>query len=339
MDLKALLNMDMTTLGQLFRRGLDWWTGELAALVPAGWRARLGRRRLFVTIAGGRPAFGRFTAGRWQGETGPARGGQATFLVAEDAVLIGDFDYPAASAADLRRMIGFDLDRLAPLPAEDALFDIDTGPVSDGREGFRRVTLAVMRRQRLEADLALLATAGVRVQGAGIADGTGRLRFDFTRELGAAAPSRGGRAAMALRVALPVLLVANLGLLVLRDEFALASLREAVEGQRLQVDRIERLRRDVDREEARRRELLDLAARQAPLPVLDALTRALPDGAFATRLDWDGRQIRVAGQAPADLAVADLIAATGRFEAPKPSADAEGGAGHFDLSASARVLP
>lgn len=336
MELKALLNTDMTTLGRALKRGLDWWVGELSALVPAGWRARLLRPRLFVAIEGGAPVFYRSVAGTWRPVGQPGRAAaRAALVVPPEAVLVGDFDYPVPSPAELRRMLALDLDRLTPFSAEEAVFDAETGPESVAKGGLRRISLAVMRREDLARDLAFLAGKGIHPAAAGLLGGDGGLRFDFTRGLDSGGRSRGGRVGMALRVGLPVLLLANLGLLVLRDDFALATLREAVDGQRLQVQRIEQLRRQVDREEARRRDFLALAQRQAPLPVLDAITRALPDDTYATRFDWDGKALVLVGKAPAPGAVPALVEATGLFETVRPENEGQG----FGLTATAKVRP
>lgn len=340
MDFKALLNTDMTTLGRTLKRGWAWWTGELSALVPAGLRARLSRPRLVVSIEDGAPVFYRAGAGVWRPVDKPGRAAaRAALVVAPEAVLIGDFDYPVPSPTELRRMLALDLDRLTPFAASEAVFDAEIAPGPAAKGAPRRITLAVMRREDLARDLALLAARGLHPASAGLADGAGGMRFDFTRDLDGAAPTRGGRLGMALRVALPVLLLANLGLLVLRDDFALVSLREAVEGQRLQVQRIEQLRRQVDREEARRRDLLDLARRQAPLPVLDAVTRALPDDAHATRFDWTGAELRLAGKAAEPGALPALIGATGLFGPAKPLDEAAGPPGSFGFGLAARVQP
>ncbi|WP_133251534.1 PilN domain-containing protein [Zavarzinia aquatilis] len=340
MDIKALLNTDMTTLVRGLKRGLDWWAGELSALVPARFRARLTRPRLVVAIERGEPVFYRSGTGSWRRVDKPGRAAvRAALVVAPEAVLTGDFDYPVPSPGELRRMLTLDLDRLTPFAAADAVFDAEVAADPAEKGATRRITLAVMRREDLARDLALLAGKGIHPASAGLADGAGTLRFDFTRDLDGAVQARGGRLGMALRIALPVLLLANLGLLVLRDDFATVSLREAVEGQRLQVQRIEQLRRQVDREEARRRDLLDLARRQAPLPVLDAVTRALPDDAHATRFDWNGAELRLAGKAADPGALPALIDATGLFGPARPLDEAAGPPGSFGLALAAKVQP
>ncbi|KPF78734.1 hypothetical protein IP88_03130, partial [alpha proteobacterium AAP81b] len=50
MNASDLLNADMATLARWGRQGLAWWTAELAALVPARWRAPAARARAVLHL-------------------------------------------------------------------------------------------------------------------------------------------------------------------------------------------------------------------------------------------------------------------------------------------------
>jgi Tfp pilus assembly protein PilN len=56
-----------------------------------------------------------------------------------------------------------------------------------------------------------------------------------------------------------------------------------------------RLRDQVQKEASRRATLLRLQKQSAPLPVLDAMSQALPDGAWAEHYEWNGRTVQVRG--------------------------------------------
>jgi len=100
-----------------------------------------------------------------------------------------------------------------------------------------------------------------------------------------------------------VLAVVNLALLAFRDSTDLAALRQNVESQRATVAVALRLREKVVTEAARRSALLDRQARNNPLRVLDAVSKALPTNAWTQRFEWNGQTVRIAGyrNGPADL--------------------------------------
>ena len=109
--------------------------------------------------------------------------------------------------------------------------------------------------------------------------------FRFSRA-GSREPARARRSARGARLplwwgAIIVLMAANIGLLAYRDSVDLDSLHDIVDSQQATVDAAMHLRAKVEDEAARRTELLQRQAHNAPLRILDAVTKALPANAWA----------------------------------------------------------
>jgi general secretion pathway protein L len=84
-------------------------------------------------------------------------------------------------------------------------------------------------------------------------------------------------------------------MLTYRDVNATNQLRDAVESQQSPVTVAMRLRDQVQKEAARRAALLRLQKQNAPLPVLDAVSQALPESAWVEHYEWNGRTIQIRG--------------------------------------------
>jgi Tfp pilus assembly protein PilN len=55
------------------------------------------------------------------------------------------------------------------------------------------------------------------------------------------------------------------------------------------------MRDKVEHEVARRADLLERKRKNAPLPVLDAVTAALPQDAWVNRFEWNGKTVHIKG--------------------------------------------
>ncbi|MDD3447121.1 MAG: PilN domain-containing protein [Zavarzinia sp.] len=308
MNWRALLRMDMKSLGRLLARGLDWWTGELRGLLPGHAR----KRRAYLTLEGDRLFQYEPTPAGWtRREVTPRRGAAGTaFALPADKVLVGEFDYPVPSPADLPRMIALDLDRLTPFQATDVVFDVEVAPGPALRGAIRRVTLAVVRRVDLDAFRRDLAARAIEPSALCLLGADGNPRFDF---LAAARGTGRGHAGWWLRGAIALLVFANIGIAVLRDETSLAALRDQVDGQRPLVHRVAGLRATVLAEAERRQGLMEKKQGHAALALLERATEALPDDVWLDGFDWDGGRLLLSGYAPAETDVAALLGQGGQF--------------------------
>ena len=309
MNIKDILNSDMETIGRLIRQALAWWLDELLALVPHEWRARLVQRPKLIVDWDERGLSSR--EGNVSKPFDPASHtshelDNATIVLPMSRVLTRELDLPLLPPNDMRRLIALDIDRLTPFPADAVYFDLEIIQ-RDADRGKQRVLLGVMPRTAFADVLERVESAGLGAAAVGMSGGAGsNVHFDFLAQARGSGGVSGARARLPLwwgGVAL--LLVANVALFAYRDSAALDELRNNVESQQSTVALAMRLHAKVETEAERRAALLERLAHNAPLRILDAVTKAIPANAWARRFEWNGQTVQVAGykQGPADLLV------------------------------------
>ena len=345
MTVQELLNseMDLASLVALARRGLAWWLDELTVMLPAAWRERLSARpRTWIEprAAGGWHVWrdGR----RTEAVTTAGSTARIGLLAPPGAFLSREVPAPRMPAADVRRMLSLDIDRLSPLAPELIHYDMEILD-RDAGEGRLRVLLGILPRAEAAKMMARARADGFApVALAGRADGDGDLpRFDFLPQVRrAAGESSGARARLYAWAVVAALILVNLAVLVGRDVIDVARVRSAVDGQRPVVDAVLRLRRRVASEDARRRDLVARGMRGNPLRILNVLARALPAGAWVQHLEWNGQTLRIVGFRRDDIDMAAAIRGSGAFTnprslTPEPSS-APTPSRPFDITADAR---
>lgn len=296
MNFKEILNLDMASASQLLLQFWRWWTEELMAMLPPEWRERLTRRSHVVAqVRGGAIVY----SNEESGEVLPAKPrGAIKFLIPSDQVLVRELDLPLLPLSDVKRMVALDIDRLTPFPADQIYFDADV--VSrDQENGRQQVALGVLRRTTAEQVFGFMREHDLAPAAIGVAARNGALTPDFDF-LSAMRDAQGGDAAHRRSLywwaAAAALLVINIGFLTYRDSNNLDELRQTVEAQQTRVNVALRTRDKVSHESARRAELLQSKERMSPMPVLDAVTKAMPQDAWVSRFEWNGRTVHVRGQ-------------------------------------------
>ncbi len=198
------------------------------------------------------------------------------------------------------------IDRLTPFPAEAVYFDAEVIQ-RDADKGKQRVLLGVMPRNAFADVLARAQSLGLSAAAVGMSGGAGsNIHFDFLAQARGSGGVSGARARLPLWWgAVAVLMIANVALFAYRDSTAVDELRNDVESQQATVALAMRLHAKVGTEAERRAALLERLAHNAPLRILDAVTRAMPPNAWARRFEWNGQTVQVSGykQGPADLLV------------------------------------
>ena len=334
MSLADALNTDVNVLGVRLSEGVRWWWGELRAmaaplLTPA---ARVGSG-----VTAERQADGAFLIRRQGGADVLHRSSDppvaAALTLPREAVLFRWAPAPPSLGdGDLRRMVALDLDRLTPFQADDVYYEVARPRAAQGGAG--RARIAVILRDAADRTLADAQGAGVTATALLAADREGAV-LDLLPAMRRAGAIRPDRRAAYLWTLVGVLLALNVAAAVWRDVRETARLQAAVAAERPVAARIRGLRREAQ-------DLaLDLQAQAAarrdgePLRVLDALTRAIPDGAWVQRLSLDGASVRVAGLRREGLDVAEalrraspLVDVRNADPAATPAADA------FDLVAT-----
>lgn len=345
MSLADLLNGELPPAGRALRAGLDWWTAELLDMVPPAWRRALsGRPAVTAEVR----ADGRVRLVRDGREIHRAllriRPLKVTLLLSPDEALTREATLPRLPDRDLRRLVALDLDRLTPFRPEQVFADVAVlGP--DARPGLQRVLVAAVARDRAARALTQARAAGLEPAALSVADAPAGI--DFLPELRkadgrAGRRSRPGRGRWIWGV-IALLAVGNLLVAVVRDSADTARLRAAVELQTPRVREAAALRRQVQEEAARRAAVGRQHGEGEPLRVLDALTRAIPDGAWVQRLTWDGRAVRLAGYRQDTVDLVAALRASPVFLNPRssvPDTPARGAAGQpFDITAEVASGP
>jgi general secretion pathway protein L len=338
-NFKDLLNSDHEAIIQWLLHGFRWWVDELVGMAPPEWRDRLLKRNFAVAELTDRGIVYR----KQSGEPLAAKPrGSVKLLMPAGEVLTREADLPIMPTSDLKRMVALDLDRLTPFRAEQVLFDTEV--VSrDEERGRQQIVIGVVPRSAAAKAMEQARSNDLEPAFIGVAPRSGqRLNLNF---LPALRETEGGTGARRRAVywwaAAGLLLLFNLFMLNYRDASRTNQLREAVESQQSPVTVAMRLRDKVQKEAARRADLLKQQKQNAPLPVLDAVSQALPDGAWVERFEWNGKTVHLRGfrkDAPNMLAKIEasplLRNARSLTADPRASMSATGS---FDLAADREV--
>jgi general secretion pathway protein L len=339
-NFKDLLSTDHKAIAQWLMHAFRWWMDELMTMVPPRWRDRLMRR---ASVAAEVTESGVIYRDEETGEALPEKPrGSVKLLMPASHVLMREVDLPVLPASDLKRIIALDIDRLTPFRAEQVLFDTEV--ISrDDEKGRQKLLMGVVPRTAAQAILERARSFALHPAAMGVAQAGGRTaRLNFLPGL---RESHGGsgarRRATYFWIAAAVLLAFNLFMLNYRDISATNQLRESAESQQGPVTVAMRLRDKVQKEAARRADLLKQQKQNAPLPILEAVTQAVPDGAWVERFEWNGRTVHIRGfRKDSSNMLAKLegspLLHNARSQSSDPRAEMAGG-GSFDLAADREV--
>jgi general secretion pathway protein L len=293
-NFKELLNTDHEAIIQWLLHAFRWWVDELMGMVPPEWRDRLLKRTSAVAEFRDNGVVYRDAV---TGETLPEKPKRSVKVVLGPAdVLTREIDLPILPMSDVKRMVALDLDRLTPFRPEQVLFDTEV-IARDEESGRQQIMLGVMTRSAVAQVMERAQANDIEPAGIGVTLPLGETSsLDF---LPALREAEGGTAARRRAtywwIAAAVFMGFNLFMLSYRDASALDQLRSAVESQQAPVTVALRLRDKVTKEAARRAQLLKLQKQSAPLPIVEAVTQAIPNDAWVERFEWNGRTVHVRG--------------------------------------------
>lgn len=341
----TILDMDMTSLGGALREGWDWWTGELATMVPARLQGQ-GRK-----LSGPRAVF--------DAEGDLWLDGAALEPVAEGARrrLLPVVLPPAAAIAtramlprlaprDLARMIALESDRLLPFPPGTAIAAARALP-AEAEPGQGRVPTMVAGMPQARAAALVEAARSRGIEPLALLwqspDYEG-LTIDLLPALvasGAIMPRRDSRPFWWGLVA--ALFLANTGLMIWRDVAATDAFAAEVEAQAATGSAARALAGRLAREAALRKSLIAEREAHDPLSLLALTAVALPEGAWVQRYSSSAESLRITGYKAPGSDIQTALRATGRFASLQTSVSdptAEGGGGQpFDVSATLAGAP
>ncbi len=353
----------MIALAAPIARFFAWWSGELAACVPAGLRGILDGRRQQIAVdyrerdvelhhraRGGWRTLGSVAVDRAAPAAGRAaclaavrgiRRSAAEIILRLPAaqVLRRRVDLPLAAAENLREVLGFELDRLTPFKSADAAYDYRIAATD--REAQRlTVDIAVAPLALVEEAVRVAEALGLPPDRVGVANGldAGAAQINL---LGA--PSDGGgrflrRVTLALAALFCLLLAATVLWPLHREQEELAGLEARLLRSRAEATAADQLRAQLA-EVLDRKSFLVQRRQATPLAVavLQDLTERLADDTWLVQLHIGGGQATLSGYAPAAAALvpaledSDLLSDV-QFGSPVMP-DARVGRERFNLSA------
>jgi len=323
---------------------LRWWRGELTAMLPSGLRERFSSRDGAYLGAEGdewrayRPVAGRLAqAGRVDMGSLDAAGRRNAFrrLLADlpgaarnvwivlppESVLVREVHMPLAAEEALRDAIGFDLDRLTPLPAAQAWFDYRV----TGRDAAAQrltLTLAVTQRAPVEARLAEIREFGAAVLGLGLMDDVAAsptpLNLLPAEQRDRPAASGAALATRGLAAAAAVLALAALVYPLWLKREAVIALHPRLDTARAGAEVAERLGKEIEKLAAEHNFVLGKKHAQIPVVMLmEELSRLLPDTTWVQQLDVKSgsrsRELQLAGETGSSSQLIEVLERSGSF--------------------------
>lgn len=310
--------------------GLAWWLDELRAMGRSTFPASTRWTRELIAERQEDGTYRLSRPGRADRTHRPSdRPVKAALMLPQGLALTRLLWRPPLPEHDLRRMTELDLDRLTPFPPESVYSVIEVLPQSD-ETGRRQIRVAVAPRVQAEELIASARRDGVRPTALLTSDSLGMIDFlPKMRSQHGALASRLARAGWGLAAAL---LVLNVGVAIWRDMQATQALEDQVTVEAPQMVQIVAARRQLAGLQAQAAVQAASRAKDDPLRVLAALSRALPADAALERLAWDGSSVRVVGAAREGVDVAEALRHDPLF-ADVHAFDNEGATAgsHFDL--------
>ena len=316
---------------------LDWWLGELRGLLPARWQAylRVQQTQLLLSRTPSGLALGAAEGGRLESlgvldQDAPFSelcltervGAEAArtpriYLLPAEVVLVRRLSFPAAASGNIRTLVGFEIDRQTPFRADQVEFDIRVLP---GEKNARQVAveLAVVSRERLEAELNGLGELASRLDAVDVQRGNGRGGFNL---LPTARRRPHDHRPLLINLGLVMfsiaLLLLAMGQLVDNRREAVAQIEAEVEARRVEARRTAQLRKTLE-EAANAANFLSehKARRTTTISLLRDLTDILPDDTFLERLTINGVELSLTVQSASAAKLIELFQGSPRFTEP-----------------------
>ena len=305
------------------RRALGWWLGELRGCCDDLRRVRATRSRRSVTVEAGERYWllrqGQRPIGQIDVRTGdagqllrliPSAGRRRPVIVEipPERALAKTVALPAGAKGQLDRILGFEIARHFPFPADRVYFQhrIVKG---EGSDGGVMVEIVAVSREIVDGVCAALGEAGLRPAAIAVSAGPGDKPgatplFLATAALGAA-PSRGASSIRILGFAAAFAAATALASWPLAQRAELASIDRELAALKPRAETALHAGEAERREGERSAAILALTGNRLPLvAALDRLSRDLPDGSWLLSLSIMGRDVVLDGLAPSAATIA-----------------------------------
>ncbi|MBD8526448.1 PilN domain-containing protein [Pseudomarimonas arenosa] len=311
---------------------LNWWWGELRACLPQRLQALLTGQEAEIQLvahadgvkvlrrgADGAVELATFSAEQLDdsGLDLSALLGESeqrlprVALLAERQVLLRRLSLPVAAAANVRTMVGYEIDRQTPFRADQVEFDCKLGKLAPGAK-MVEVELAVVPREQLQSMLRSIGAQSLTLDAIDVQRNEHRIGFNLLPE--------GKR-----RVRDPRPMLINILLVSTAVILLLLSMAQVVENRRQAVQAIEadvETQREYARSAGKLRSSLESAAeganflaeqrRQRPsvVELLRLLTDTLPDDTFVERMAFSNDVLSVTVQSGSAAKLVELLQKT-----------------------------
>jgi general secretion pathway protein L len=321
----------------MLRDIFDWWTEQLAALLPmqlrfgagkpanalivepdpAGATVMVAQRRGHSLLRLGR--FATDAAGlaiAAKAASGDGRPRAILLRIDPSDVLEKHLVLPAAAERELARLLAYEMDRETPFSPEEVWWDWRIAH-RDRQHGRLHVALLLAPKAPLADLIAALGRAGLEPTAieAGPGDGEGAQRRQILLDPGAGRRFGWNGAGRPLGVACALLAVAAVALPFLLQSLALGRAESRLARLGPQADRAQQLRRQIGAAsvdgEAGSREALE---------VLAAATDVFPDDTYLTELSLRRHRLTVSGQSADAAKLIAAMTANPTFKDPAFSA-------------------
>ncbi len=236
------------------------------------------------------------------------------FCIPAGQVLTRMLSLPAAAEDNLRQVLGFEMDRQTPFKADQVYFDSRVlGHDAGGRNA--HVELSLIPRERLDQELEALPPAARELDAVDSwrdAPGEARRHVNLlpaerrVHRRNLRTPLNAGLAALVV-----LLLIFNMNESLANREAALSAMRDGVEQANVEARQVAALRKSLADSVAGANFLAD-RKRQAPLTValIDDVSRRLPHDAYLERLQVQGSEVQLQGQADEAAKLIALLGAS-----------------------------
>ena len=295
-------------------RFFAWWGHELVALLPARWRALLAERAeaLLLETRGDQLVVWRQTGAACAEAASVALDADAAerkaavdrvraqiddpnlrafYCIAPGRALRREFTLPAAAENNLRQVLAFEMDRQTPFKADQVYFDYRVAAREQSARNLA-ITLIVVPRAPLDADLAKLAAGMLRLDGVDCwREGPGSGRMGLNLLPLERRPRRSNprlRLNLGLAASAVVLLVTVMLLSLANREAALAAMNTQVEKAQNAAKQVNGLKKTLQ-DSIAAANFLNRRKQETPLMVslLADLSQRLPDDTYLERLAVD----------------------------------------------------
>lgn len=308
---------------------LHWWWGELRSMLPSNWQEqlRVQEAQILLHLQSDGLRVERVDGGLSElleqrgADAGPLPVAEFVAMIGERAqrsariallptslVLVRRLSFPAAALANVRTLVGFEIDRQTPFRADQVEFDCRLHPVEAGAKSVS-VDLCVVPKEAMARVLAPLSELGGQLDAIDVAGEGGRAGFNLL-------PTAQRRSIdqrpllINLGLAALILLLLWLAMLQLVDNRveAVTRISADVESQRSEARGTARLRKQLDDAVAGANFLAEQKAqRPSVVELLRVLTEILPDDTFVERLSFSGDTVSLTVQSASATKLMDLF--------------------------------